>query len=241
MGILQKIWTKLRHPGEHPAQPLSDRTLKLQIFGDSISDTTWGDRRTWVSFFPRQLADAGLELVNNAIGGGNLAAVPGKKNCVVKLACNGRMLHPDSDLVILFAGSNDWACDLVPLGSPETEDPATVYGAVKALIRYIRSHCTGKLLFITPLQRFNYRDRACTQQDGCGNRLNEQGYSLRQLADAIIEVCQSENVACLDLYHHSGITEENITQYTIDGLHPNISGDQRIAACIYSKLNQLGL
>lgn len=221
------------------AVPEYDREIKIQIFGDSITDTKWGDRRTWVSFLPKQLGNSRIELVNNAIGGGMLTAVPGKKNSVVRLACNGRMLHPDSDLVIIFAGTNDWGYEIDRLGTLGCGDPATVYGAVRTLSTYIRAHCTGQLLFLTPTQRFNYKDQACPRRDAVGNTLNGRGYSLRELSDAIVNACAAEGVECLDLYRESGITLENISAYTIDGLHPNISGDQRIAACIYDKLQKV--
>ena len=122
---LRRLVQKLCKALELARQPL-EKCYKLQLFGDSITDSSWGDCTTWVSFFPSRLGSGKAVTVNNAYGGGALSALPGKKNCVVRLL--PKMLHPDADLVVVFASTNDFAANGPGIGLPGSRDKATLWG-----------------------------------------------------------------------------------------------------------------
>ena len=229
-SILQRYLEKLsraREPGRGQA--------KIQVFGDSISDDKWGDRTTWVSLFPHRLGDAEVTIVNNAYGGGMLTAVPGRKNSVIRLLCSSSMLHPDADLVIIFAGTNDWASDAGAMDSPVNDE--TYAGALDKMISYIRENSRAKILLITPIGRYNEADRSRPGTDRQGELLNARGYSLADASREILAAARRWDTLGLDLYGFPAFSRENLGFTTIDGLHPNRLGDLLLAIRIYSFLN----
>ena len=58
---------------------------------------------------------------------------------------------------------------------------------------------------------------------------NSKGITLRQYCDVIYNKAKQYNFKILDLYYESGITKDNISTYTADGLHPNDLGFSLIA------------
>ncbi len=215
------------------ARKMPEVSVKIQLFGDSITDNTWGDRATWVNFFPHRLGNAGVELVNNAYGGGVLTAIPGKNNSVVKLL--PRMLHPDTDWVIVFALTNDYAAPAFGVGEPDSTEEQTVPGAIATLSQAVG---TRPLLVITSPHRCNYLDKTLPVND-LGERVNARGWTLAQGARAALSAAQRHNADTLDLYGEPVFSGEEVALATIDGLHPNELGDILIAARIFQKLTQL--
>ena len=63
----------------------------------------------------------------------------------------------------------------------------------------------------------------------------KNGRSLEELPlfnEQIRAVAKRYSCTVVDLYKHSGITEENYSQYMFDGdLHPNVQGHDMIANC----------
>ncbi len=209
-----------------------ERVYKIQLFGDSITDCSWGDCTTWVNFFPQRLGAAGLNLVNNAYGGGALTAVPRKKNCVVRLV--PQMLHPDDDLVVVFALTNDFAGDAFGPGTPEDTDPKTIWGAVKEISRAV-----GQLpmFFIGSAPRCNQADRLRARNDR-GEMVNSLGWTMPQGDQALRDGAAACGRGYLDMYDDPIFRHEELAYATIDGLHPNALGDILIAARIYDKLRE---
>lgn len=209
----------------------------IQIFGDSMSDNTWGDMRTWVDLLPGLLPDYDLTIHNSAVAGNTLTEfvrLDGTSSGVAhQILSDPSELDPDADLIIIWAGSNDWT-SIYSLGSMLDGDSSTVYGAVQNIIGYVSENSDAQLLFITPVQRNSEGDRQYrTETDMYGNRLNERSYTLEQFSEAIRETCAYYAIPCLDLYHTSGINQDNILgKYSNDGLHVNEAGEQLLAAQI---------
>lgn len=139
-------------------------------------------------------------------------------------------LAADADLVIVWAGANDWAGTTYELGSLRDGSMTTIYGATQRIIEAV-SATNSKLLMITPLQRLNETDKARPENE-LGQKVNGKGYSLEQFVNAIAETCAYYAVPCLDMYHASGINTLNIDRYTTDGLHSNEAGAKLMAELI---------
>ncbi len=214
------------------ARQTPEKEYKIQLFGDSITDNTWGDCTTWVDFFPRRLADARLVLVNHAYGGGTLTAPDGSKNSVARLLPG--MLHPDDDLVVAFALTNDFASGCAALGGQDSETCCTVWGAA----RYLSQAMGDKLLMVSPVRRHNYADLNRPVNEA-GEPVNSAGWSLEQGARALEATAAQFGAQYLDLYFDPVFRREELEYTTIDGLHPNTLGDILIAARIYGKLREL--
>ncbi|WP_159467958.1 GDSL-type esterase/lipase family protein [Dyadobacter sp. 3J3] len=111
-----------------------------------------------------------------------------------------------ADGIFIFGGTNDWYYN-VPIGVVTDTVKTTFYGALKYLLATLQSQNVGKTIVIcTPLQRGNSR----------ANYTAQKAY-----ADAIKEVSGMYSVPLLDLFNSSGITYENIGQFTSDNVHPS--------------------
>ena len=219
--------------------------LKIQVFGDSMSDNTWGDKQTWVNLLHNYLPEYDLSIVNSAIGGNTLMEMTdtdGAKKGLTKgiayhLATGATPIWEDADLIIVWAGSNDWA-SAPDLGTLRNGDPSTFYGGVQYVVETLLQ-TDAQLLFITPVQRNTESDQLYKDNlDIYGNRINNKCATLEQYAQAIMQTCAYYDVPCLDLYHTSGITQDNIHFYADDGLHLNAEAEPMIAERIaYAILN----
>jgi lysophospholipase L1-like esterase len=180
--------------------------LQILFFGDSITAN---------DFFQPVLQNIhGFGYVNNALGGSRitkLAVSPDGTSLVERL---GAVNAVGADCIFVFAGSNDMVAG-VSLGAITDTVDTTFYGAVKALIVSLQANNSGKrVVFCTPLQRGNSRAVYAAQ---------------KVYPDAMKEVCALYGVPVLDLFYTSGITYENIGQYTSDNTHPTLAGAKFIA------------
>lgn len=129
------------------------------------------------------------------------------------------------------------------LGSPDSKDPLTIYGAlykwnekIKELKRsseYANTH----FIWMTPFP---------TGTAGQGRtdwnpitQVNYAGYTLRDLCQAIIDMATRYELPCIDINLYCGIcynpNEPNSVQkYVPDKLHANDAGYSLIANCIYN-------
>jgi hypothetical protein len=134
------------------------------------------------------------------------------------------------DILIIALGTNDYGFNR-PLGAlGDAASPAgaygvyngtgTFYGDVRGLIEAILTEKpTLRFGFTTPLPR----TQAASGGSGSGTTaVNGSGNTLRQFAQAIIDVCGRYSIPALDLNLTSGLNTYNLSAYTLtnDGLHP---------------------
>lgn len=206
------------------------KTLKIQVFGDSITDNeinTWSGHTTWLNHIQKCFGkEWDLTVINSSYGGGSLSY--NNEYCVWKRV--HELLDKTADIYIIWGGTNDYASSrtLGDINSDET----TVIGALKDCIEYITSNTTKMLIIATPIQRYNSFDKSQETKevlDEYGNPSNGS-YSLIQLSRAIKELCEIYGVDCIDLYGKSGFNKYNIGNHSSDGLHPHTNGaNERIA------------
>lgn len=223
--------------------------LKIQVFGDSMTDNTWDNNRVfWVDILPRLLQDYELTLVNSAVGGNTLAKFDyeGLKGIAWQMGLTeatvgskGNIYAPlelDNDLVIVWGGANDWGGGVKKLGDNSVLNPlidladidiTSVYGALRCIIETV-SKTGQKLMLITPLQRYNEADQN-RDVDENGNVVSSGGFTLTQVADAVIECGSYYGIPVVDMYRTSGINRFNLATYTSDMLHANNLGAEILA------------
>ncbi|MED3036011.1 hypothetical protein CBR56_25120 [Bacillus thuringiensis] len=126
----------------------------------------------------------------------------------------------DSILYIIFAGVNDYIKS-VPLGTFDDRTENTFYGACHILFKgMIEKYPTKKLAYFTPLQEMSSKGT------------NSLGNKLIDYVNAAKEVAAFYSIPVLDQYRESGLAlgvEAVNSIYTVDKLHPNESGHERIA------------
>ena len=132
----------------------------------------------------------------------------------------------DADYVLVLGGVNDYCASTIPLGTKGDSTNQTFYGALKILIEgLITKYPLGRIGFMTPLRK---------QGD---TTTNNQGSTLKEYRNAIIEMCEDYCIPVLDLYTKGGCHPENATWRTNnlpDGLHPNQSYYEKLARQIAS-------
>lgn len=122
------------------------------------------------------------------------------------------------DIVIITGGVNDYKFQHSPLGSLDSEiDDTTYTGALCKMVEEIQSANPSALIMLcTPLQ--------------CGdcNVPNNQGLTLGDYANRTIEVANKYGVCVVNLYNYT-FFNENLKELTMDELHPNNVGFERIS------------
>lgn len=144
-------------------------------------------------------------------------------------------MEDDVDLIMVFAGTNDFGHDKSPIGVFEDRCISTFYGACHVLMRgLIEKYCDKTIAFITPIHRDSHED--------VSYEVNTSGNTLKQYVDIIKEVARFYSLPVLDLYSISGMQPKiPIIKklYVPDGLHPNEAGHERIAEKIISFMETL--
>jgi lysophospholipase L1-like esterase len=211
-------------------------SLKMQTFGDSITDNTWGDLSSWVNYIALNIPIQNLTVINSAVGGAGIGGssdynIPHQVE-VGYTRTDGSYaapLDPSVDLVVIFAGTNDWAAG---------QSLASTTANLAEALQYIYEHSDARVLFCTPLQRYNSTDQG-RETDANGVPLNPIGITLREECDALIEVCKRYSTPVLDLNADANINRYNISKYSVDGLHPHRDGDIYVSWLICKKIKEM--
>lgn len=191
---------------------------KMNCLGDSI---TYGyipdDGAQMENPYPKILKEKlGLaECRNYGISGSKLATSDGTSGSS-PMSVRYAEMDNDADIISVFGGTNDYNGNVYKpaLGTIEDTENTTVYGALNTLCEgLINKYPRAFIFFITPLRR----------ADRTG--LNDSGYTLEDVSNAIKEVCYKYSIPVLDLYSNGGFHVENEVFRGLyggnDKLHPN--------------------
>lgn len=226
-----------------------DQVIKLQAFGDSITDDSWrSDHTTWLSLLPDYITQRTWAITNSAVGGAHMGhgKTSGQKydnldyNWVYDLVINPDILDTSSDIIVISAGTNDYNSghlgewgDTTPIVEGRTYTDS-FYGAVYAICDYITKNTHAILFLCTPIARPSYAD-ADKPLDANGEPIR-QGHSLRDYADAIIKTANLFQVPVIDNFHDLGWNRYN-TAYWMDpqnSIHPSPKGANVMSAFMTS-------
>ena len=131
----------------------------------------------------------------------------------------------DCDLVVIFAGTNDFGHS-TPLGTISDTSDVSFYGAVISCInQIITSNPDVRLAIMTPLHRSGTTHKA-------ENVANDVGKVLKDYVNALREICEFYSIPIIDTYSIYGLNPSISTvynNYITDGLHPNAEGHRLLA------------
>lgn len=210
------------------------KPLKIQIFGDSISDNTWGDKKTWVNHIADYLPMYDCNVQNNAIGGKAIGH-EGDNQGVWDLIVTNGIAEADADVIVILAGTNDFNGNRT-MGTWGDNNKWTEYGALQAILEKLTTDTNAKIIFCTAPGRWNSSDQARTEHNEFGEPLNTNGYSLRELVEVHKSICEKYGIDVVDLYKTLGWNRYNVARFTTDGLHPNDVGDLWICRRICAEI-----
>lgn len=195
-------------------------TAKIVVYaGDSVPNTNWqgktitvaGDSIStggWVSTLGNM---TGATINNLSVSGTTLTS---------GIISNVEEISDESDLIIVFGGTNDYWHKGVSIGTSAYED-GTYLGALNTILNTLKTeHSDAEYLFIFPYDQ-TFSGSSSSEDFGKG--------SLDDFRAAFIEFCTTNNVNYIDL----GATEFDSSQHTSDGVHPNTAGHNIIAQEVY--------
>ncbi len=208
----------------------------INVLGDSISSTNY-ERPNW---WERIAEQTGAVFNDYGVSGACVATVEGS-NGGPDSGFVDRFDEMDAtaDAVIVMGGTND---NKVPLGTWDSTDTTTFYGALNVLISGLQERYPDKpILFCTMIQTKNGYSEHVDNPMYVLMDLSPTDVLTRQLrAEAIKAKCQQYDVPCLDLYNESGISGEDGSLYYREGdsLHPSQAGQARMAEVIQPFLEE---
>ena len=213
----------------------------ITFLGDSITQGFFGDPG-YVELISQQ---KGIRLVQNLGIACSTIGIPSGYDEVLNNGTNPFVnrygeIWPESDIVVVFGGTNDYGnttSNNVILGTNTDRTAETFYGALHTLIDGIReAYPDIVIVMCTPLQRDNtYTNWPIAQE-------NEFGYTLNDYRLAILEVANEKGVYTLDLYNsikEFDCNSEEFSKYFQDGIHPNAQGHRLLAGEIYVGLSSI--
>ncbi len=192
----------------------------ISFLGDSITATNNADGQ-WVKWLCKQL---GATYIANHAASGRVMRDCAKDASSVALDAADLAT---TDLVILFAGTNDFNAARVggigALLGTMADSASYAANSFYANTKYVVETIYGlkpsvRMVMFTPL----YRAGALP-----ATTPTAEGKVLADYADAVIQVGASYGVPVLDLYRMSGLNSFNESLYLSDGLHPNVADSGR--------------
>lgn len=212
----------------------------INFLGDSITEGAGATSPDY--FYWKQIADKTGAICNGyGISGTRIAKQKVKDDAAWDdgdKSFNTRVdaMDKNADIVIVFGGTNDYGHGDAAMGDINSEDEYTFYGAMNKLCEnLIIKFPTSKIVFMTPMHRTD--ENNVFNERGLRNVAGLSGY-----VDAIKEVCYKYGLPVIDLFGELGINPnfgEMYKVYTVDGLHPNNLGHERVADFVIAKLQAL--
>lgn len=183
-----------------------------------------GDSITYSGFYiPFVLKETGLTTLANY-------AVPGQGVRTMSDQLTAETIAR-ADLISVFGGTNDYG-DNRPLGTladcradyDEASGKSFYYDVFYVLNAIFTLKPEVPVVFSTPLKRGNVAGQTVVYPAA-----NGAGVKLEQYVQAIKEVCSLFSVPVCDLFNESGVNLYNLSLFTLDNLHPNDAGSERIS------------
>lgn len=166
----------------------------------------------------------GAKKINNyGISGTRFAVQQNKKEEIdyQDFSLRSTTLDKESDIIVVFGGTNDFGHGDAPIGTFEDRTPDTFYGACHTIMQnLINEYPTAQKIICTPIHRF-------TEAEPCS-----RGIILRDFVNIIKEVAEYYALPVCDLWSISGIqprVPKIKEMYCPDGLHPNDAGQALLA------------
>ena len=150
-------------------------------------------------------------------------------------------LNPDADIIVVYGGVNDYIHGDAPIGQYGDKTPATFYGAVRFLMKLLRTLYADKtIVFLTPARIFYFGMSGAEPSVRPNKR--PDALPLLGYTEIVKKTAADFDIPVLDMHEKLGIDPTDPEQYkkfTVDGLHFNDIGHHRIAACLRDFLEAL--
>ena len=192
---------------------------KICAYGDSVTE-----QNKWQPYVSSYF---NCSFYNRGVGGTTVTQVNGSTNHM-----SGDMriesIPTDSDVILVFAGHNDWSYASIPMGDLKTDslnESTSFKSAFALMLKKIQTRCpNAKIMTVTPVG--GRTEDALTNQD---KQFYIRDLCMTDFANAVREVSSYYGIPCIDVNANSGINTLNHTTYIADLIHPNEEGGKLIA------------
>ncbi|PGC72631.1 hypothetical protein COM25_22845 [Bacillus wiedmannii] len=196
---------------------------KINFLGDSLTALNGFATKRYHDWIRDWL---GVEVKNYGISG---STVGNKYNPMSERFID---MDNDADVVITFGNTNDFGRDQ-PLGTMADRTNETFYGAMHVLLKGLLDKYPDKKIGYISMHHFG---------TGFFPEKNTLGLTKLDYVKATREVCEYYSIPLLDLYRGGGFNfeiEGQKTLYSVDSLHFNNKGHERLAKLVYEFILRL--
>ena len=214
MITIEKNTNDIKKLMENNSEPIGWTGKTASFYGDSLTEVNYHYTKGYHQWIKEILE---LNSYNNyGKSGYTLSNIYSKINEVTD----------DSDLIIVMGGVNDQTYS-IPLGTIDDNTTTTIYGSINLICSILKEKYPSKtILFITPHIQTKYP--------------HNNGITSKEVADAILEVCNKYSIPVYDNFSLGGINIDNLSSYTTDNCHWNDIAHEmvgkKISEFIYSNL-----
>lgn len=200
---------------------------KITCIGDSITAGNGGSydaNGKQISYCNFLASTLGCEVVNLGIGGAAIGDYWDESSLILRW----NQIPQDSDIIIIFAGVNDYFIGPDHLGDTTTRASKTYCGDTYALFSNIKNNYPNADIFVCTTYRNNTE-----------NWTQFAGYDFTQYMDIQKQYCSELGLNVIDLYS-TGILDsrdEKTRKLLVpDDIHPNDAGNEILANEIAAEL-----
>ncbi|QRQ99520.1 SGNH/GDSL hydrolase family protein [Dyadobacter sandarakinus] len=122
-----------------------------------------------------------------------------------------------ADVYTVFLGTNDWWQGKT-LGTirdfEENTGTGTVHGSFRIILDKLKTlNKKAQVILITPMQRGDFVYINNFRNNAFGSYKPKNGRTLEEFVNAVVEIGRHEKLGIVDLYHDSGITQDNMVNF----------------------------
>ena len=192
---------------------------KICAYGDSVTE-----QNKWQGYVSSYF---NCSFYNRGVGGTTVTRVNNSTN---HMSGDTRIntIPTDSDVILIFAGHNDWSYASISMGNLKTDtlsESTSFKSAFALMIKKIQARCpNARLITMTPVG--GRTENASSNQD---KQFYIRDLCMTDFANAVKEVSSYYGIPCIDVNANCGINTLNHTTYIADLIHPNEVGGKLIA------------
>ena len=184
----------------------------------------------------------GLVETDYGIGGSTIALKSDGTDGRTSLCMRFGQMSDDADIIAVSAGTNDFQYSWSEIGTIDSTENTTFYGALKTLCEGLINKYPRKVIFFTtPIKRAQKFDSSGDFTTPFSR--NAKGLTLKEYCDIIKEVCSYYSIPVLDMWSESLLNphlESQADMFDSVRTHPNQAGRNIMARRICGWINQLG-
>ena len=240
--ILQETVTDFNGEIQIPIQSRLNHLERIHVFNNYWHGKKWLAIGDSITDQDRRLGLGYATFVDQMIGFEEYYVRAYSGNTIPQILGNYAAWEQDADLISIYAGVNDYLFQ-TSLGTEFDNDLSTTTGALTKMIQDLSTdNPTAGICLIAPNRLWGYDTLGTREPENMENagRVDTTGViPLIDYIERIILIGKRMGIPVLDLYHESNFNKFNMNVFTYDGLHPNLTGSQKLGRVIGSFIKRI--